>query len=283
MAALSVLTLVKNREPHLLRQIEGLHRSLVRPGELIIVKMGYEPLPLPAAEFPVHVLELASDGLPLAQARNLAAARAGFEKLLFLDIDCIPMRGLLGAIDNALAGADRLICAEVRYLAADDLGADWDEDDLLRKAAPHPVRNFPEYGLVPETNYGLFWSLAFAIRRDRFRALGGFDERFAGYGAEDTEFAFRARDAGIGLGFLGNAVALHQHHAVYDPPLQHFADIALNAQRFFDLRGGWPMPGWLDAFEAMGLIAIQAGKLRVLRHPTARELAAARQPDSERF
>jgi glycosyltransferase involved in cell wall biosynthesis len=37
MTGVSVLTLVKNREPHLARLIEGLRRSEKRPAELIIV------------------------------------------------------------------------------------------------------------------------------------------------------------------------------------------------------------------------------------------------------
>jgi hypothetical protein len=279
MPGLSVLTLVKNRDPHLVRQIEGLSRSLAAPGELIIVNMGAGPLNLPAAAFPIHVIDLPSEGLPLAQARNRAAAQAKSEKLLFLDVDCIPMRHLLAASAQALDQFHGLICAEIRYLPATDLRG-WQEAQLLQTAASHPARAFPASGLRLEHNPGLFWSLAFAIWREQFHALGGFDENFTGYGAEDTEFAFRARDAGIGLAFLGGAGAMHQHHAVYDPPLQHFNDILRNAQRFYDLRGTWPMQGWLDAFAAMRLIAITGEKLRILRQPRADELAAARTDDS---
>jgi len=153
----------------------------------------------------------------------------------------------------------------------------------MRKAVPHPHRHFPERGLRIEPNYGLFWSLAFAIRRDRFRSLGGFDERFLGYGAEDTEFAFRAQDAGIALAFLGGAGALHQHHENFDPPLQHFSDIVRNAQLFYDIRKHWPMRDWLDAFQRLGLIDIEPGQLRILRQPRETEFAAARKADSEPF
>jgi hypothetical protein len=273
MSGLSVLTLVKNRTPHLHRQIEGLRRSIAAPGELIIVNMGAGPLNLSAAAFPINVVDLASDGLPLAQARNLAAAQANFEKLLFLDVDCIPMRNLLTASAQALDQFNGLICAEIRYLPASDL-RNWQEEELLLTAAKHPARDFPASGLRPEHNPGLFWSLAFAIWRKQFHALGGFDEGFTGYGAEDTEFAFRARDAGIGLAFLGGAGAMHQHHPVYDPPLQHFNDIVRNAQRFYDRRGSWPMQGWLDAFAAMRLIGIAGDKLHILRQPRAEEVAA---------
>ena len=77
MTGLSVLTLVKNRARHLDRLIEGLDRSACRPLELIIVDMSDEPVdPGPRGGFPTMIVPLATEGLPLAAARNLAAERA---------------------------------------------------------------------------------------------------------------------------------------------------------------------------------------------------------------
>jgi len=42
-----------------------------------------------------------------------------------------------------------------------------------------------------------------------FRELGGFDERFTGYGGEDWELAHRARSAGAVLAHVPDAVAWH--------------------------------------------------------------------------
>jgi len=111
MPGLSVLTLVKYRTLHLLRQIEGLRRGISQPDELIIVNMGKDPLDLPDVAFPIKMIELPSFGLPLAQARNLAATHARYEKLLFLDVDCIPMRSLLTEVTKCLDGFDGLLCA----------------------------------------------------------------------------------------------------------------------------------------------------------------------------
>ncbi len=283
MPGLSVLTLVKNRTPHLQRQIEGLRRGIAQPDELIIVNMGAAPLHLPDVAFPIKMLERPAPGLPLAQARNLAAAHARCEKLLFLDVDCIPMQSLLTEVTKCLDGFHGLLCAEIRYLAAGSVGDDWQEAQLLRCAARHPARNFPEHGLWREPNYGLFWSLAFAIWRTQFLSLGGFDERFTGYGAEDTEFSFRARDAGLELGFLGGTGAFHQHHEIFHPPLQHFDDIIRNAQLFYDIRKAWPMLGWLQAFEAMQLISIEHRRIKIHRRPSDREIVTARKNLSDAF
>lgn len=279
--SLSVLTLVKNRSDHLANLVEGLRRSAMPPEELVIVDMSDRPVDGHNTDFPSRVVRLETDGLPLAKARNLAAAHARGEHLLFLDVDCIPMAHLIGLMDLSLRGSDALICAEVLYLGAGDAVPGWAEADLMPRGRPHPVRDFPKAGLKPEANAGLFWSLAFGLRRKTFQALGGFDERFTGYGAEDTDFGFRARDAGLPLLFMGGAGAFHQHHGVFDPPLQHFNDILKNAETFRRSWGVWPMAGWLAAFEQLALIRIENERIIRLRPPTAAEVEAAqKRPDA---
>ncbi|MET0365362.1 MAG: glycosyltransferase [Sphingobium sp.] len=274
--SISVLTIVKNRADHLAQLIEGLRRSSVQPDELVIVDMGSDPaVARHDAPFPVTVVRLADGSLPLAAARNSAARASCSEHLLFLDVDCIAMRELVGGMDSALAHHDGLICAEALYLGASDARGIWTEEALRGCAQPHPVRSFPAAGLRGEANAGLFWSLVFGIRHDRFTALGGFDEAFTGYGAEDTDFGFRAQRAGIPLIFMGGAGAFHQHHPVFDPPLHHIEDIVRNAQLFHDRWQIWPMEGWLEAFARSGLVDWSGDKIALLRLPTAEEVAGA--------
>ncbi len=270
----AVLTLVKGREGHLRRVAEGLARNARHPDRLVVVDMGEAPVAVPSLPFPVVHHRVPSPGLPLAAARNAAARLAGAGILVFLDVDCIPAAGLVAALAADVAAEDALICPEVLYLppGAGDEG----EDALRTLGRRHPVRHFPATGMRREANTGLFWSLAFAVRRATFDRIGGFDEGFTGYGGEDTDFAFRARDAGVPLLFTAATLAFHQHHAAHDPPLSHFADIVANATRFRARHGFWPMDGWLAAFARMGLIEAPGnGPLRVLRHPTAAETAAA--------
>jgi GT2 family glycosyltransferase len=275
--SLSVLTIVKDRPGHLAQLVEGLRRSRVPPRELIIVDMGSRvPVVVESMHFPVQILRLDQAGLPLAAARNAAARAASGDTLLFLDVDCIPMRALIDTIAALAADKDALICAEVLYLGADDARGDWNEDDLTARATGHPVRQFPAHGFHVEANAGLFWSLVFAIRRQRFSALGGFDEAFTGYGAEDTDFGFRATQAGLSLLFMGGAGAFHQHHDIFDPPVQHLADIVRNARLFHQRWKVWPMKGWLAAFEGMGLIARAGDTVTLLRQPTTDEITRAR-------
>lgn len=276
MKGVSVLTLVRNRETHLRQLVEGLRRSTLQPDELVVVDMSVTPIEIEPQAFPIEIDRFQADGLPLAVARNRAAALARHDDLMFLDVDCIPMSDCLCRMMDELRKKDGLLCADIRYLGPTDARGGWTESGLLSSGQPHPVRSFPESGVRAEANAGLFWSLAFAIRKDRFRALGGFDERFEGYGAEDTDFGFRAQDAGLPLLFVGGAIACHQHHDSHEPPVQHLRDIVRNAILFHARWGRWPMEGWLEAFAEMGLVAWRADHLSILRFPTAEEVARTR-------
>jgi GT2 family glycosyltransferase len=268
----SVLTIVRNRAVHLAQLVEGLRRSATPPAELVVVDMSDEPVVVTDTPFPVSIVRLDGGGLPLARARNLAARAASGDRLIFLDVDCIPLGACLTRLDAVLATEDALLCADVRYLGPGDADPGWSEASLLACGRAHPVRAFPADGVRREPNPGLFWSLAFAIRRDRFESLGGFDEAFVGYGAEDTDFGFRAAEAGLPLLFVGGAVACHQHHAGHQPPVQHLDDILRNATLFHARWGRWPMEGWLDAFDAMGLILRTPDRLSRRRPTTTADL-----------
>lgn len=275
--SLSVLTIVKNRADHLAQLIEGLRRSVVPPFELVVIDMGSDP---PATigdlPFPSRSVRLNGGRLPLAAARNAAARAASGDYLLFLDVDCIPMCGLVDAMADALAANDALICSQVRYLGLEDARGDWQEAELLGRSSGHSERRFPAHGMLQVGNAGLFWSLLFGIRRERFFDLGGFDEAFTGYGAEDTDFGFRAREAGLALLFMGGPGAFHQHHASFEPPLQHLDDIVRNANVFRVRWDRWPMDGWLAAFQKLGLVSWDRDRLSVDRRSTDEEIARAR-------
>jgi GT2 family glycosyltransferase len=171
---------------------------------------------------------------------------------------------------------DGLICAEVLYLGPGNASGAWEEGGLLATGHRHPARCFPDEGLAEVANPGLFWSLAFAIRRTTFARIGGFDERFTGYGAEDTDFGYAAKASGCPLYFLGGAIAFHQHHETFDPPVQHLNDIVANAIRYHRKWGWWPMDGWLQAFAQMGLVEWRSDRLQLLRRPTSSDLEACR-------
>ena len=293
----SVLTLVHGRPSHLTNLVIGLSQSDRWPDELVIVYMNErKAYPLPEVPFPVRTHHIWSDAttIPLAAARNQAVALAQHEWLIFLDVDCIPVPDLLTVYQQQLASFPGLLMGDIRYLPAGIPVAGipeamseesalsiqhtlWNIDTLRARGVKHPRRPDITQSCQPTGSYELFWSLNFALSRSCFHRIGGFDTAYQGYGAEDTDFAFTARKRQIPFALVP-ALAFHQHHPTYQPPLQHFDDIIVNAQRFYHKWNVWPMEGWLHAFAHMGLIAwhSQASHIEVVRSPTRSEIAQAR-------
>jgi N-acetylglucosaminyl-diphospho-decaprenol L-rhamnosyltransferase len=261
---LAVVTIVHGRRAHLELQHRGLERSSDADFDWIVVAMdepglsSWEP---PGTLVPqvLHVPREDRAGLPLARARNLGARSAmgrGAGILVFLDVDCIPSPSLVARYRSAAertATAGTLICGTVSYLPPTTSGYDLDRLDDL--AEPHPARPAPgPEEVLLDGDHDLFWSLSFAVRAETWRAVGGFCDRFAGYGGEDTDFAAKARALGVGVSWVGGAGAFHQHHPTSDPPRQHLVAILDNARLFHARWGRWPMLGWLDAFVRDGLL-----------------------------
>lgn len=201
MTTLSALTLVRNRQAHLDRLVEGLTLSASPPDELIVIDMSDAPVTLPPLSFPVRIQCLAGDALPLAAARNMAASLASGDSLLFLDVDCIVSSAVCDRMQAVLAERDAVVCPEVLYLPAGAVRpGPLSETELKAAGRPHPVRPFPQKGESLEPNPGLFWSLAFALRRSTFDRIGGFDETYVGYGRRYRPgFSHRARGPAASL------------------------------------------------------------------------------------
>jgi GT2 family glycosyltransferase len=259
----AVITPVAGRHDHLRLQRRGLRRSTVPVDTQVVVCMGDDDAARVATaqdEPPATAIrvEVADGRLPLSRARNAGAARAiasGADLLVFLDVDCIPARGMVQRyVDCANEDlSPRLLCGPVAYLPPPPPEG-YHLDRLVELADPHPARPRPA---EDETLRGgdprLFWSLSFAVRPDVWTAIGGFCEEYVGYGGEDTDFGQLAAAGGVRLDWIGGAHAYHQFHPTSDPPVQHIDDILDNAHTFFRRWGWWPMTGWLAEFERLGL------------------------------
>jgi len=258
---IAVLTVVSGRRIALMNLIRGLSLNTTLPDELIIVHMNEDTYSLPPSPFPIRAISHYDHAkLPLAGARNCALAESSVEHCIFLDVDCIPAPNLIQIYADAFNREDQLWSGQVRYLTP-DFSPELDAADLEVKSITDPVR-----GKLETLPYELFWSLNFACTKTVFRKIGGFDESYKGYGAEDTDFAFMAKAQGIPLELI-NAMAYHQPHASYDPPLNHLEDIVNNAQTFYKKWKLWPMEGWLKKFVHLGYITWNNDKIHILTLP----------------
>ena len=253
-----VATIQRGRLGHLARQRAGVAGQLVAPDRYVVVSMDPEPPACAGAEV-VHLPVADGEPLPLAAARNAALSTlADVDLVILLDVDCIPGRELVARyVAAAHEQPDALLAGPVGRLGPlpADREAPTRHELAAARAAAGPARPIAPDGLVVhEPRVELFWSLSFAVRPTTHARVGGFDPGYAGYGAEDTDYAFRAREAGVALHWVGGAWAYHQHHPVSSPPREHLGDIVRNASRFRRRWGRWPMEGWLAAFAAEGLV-----------------------------
>lgn len=261
----AVITIVTGRHDHLRNQQRGLLDGTRRPELYVVVAMDDpEALcltadgPLAGSGCAIRLLQVPADGrLPLAAARNAgatAALAAGADILIFLDVDCVPSPSLVDTYTKAVQreAAPALQCGVVRYLGPEIDAGVIDSVDLL--GHPHPGRpNLPAGRSTDSPDWHLFWSLSFAVSRLTWQQLRGFCEQYLGYGAEDTDFGYRAFLAGVNITWIGGADAYHQYHETQVPPVQHLTDIISNATVFHQRWGFWPMLGWLTAFSELGL------------------------------
>ena len=307
----TVITTCYGRNSHLYNLLSSLMNGSVKPDEVIIVNDDADSKRL--AEFSLNIVKIPTTieaavnisnkaGFDIGHNRNVGAAHATHDTLIFLDVDCIVAPTFIEQLSAKLQRyPDSLLMGLPRYLTrplSDKEGLKLQSGSLttcfLNKLSVYnPYRyNFNEADCLPTPikqtaieqtdDYGAFWSLCFAIKRQNFEQIGGFDTQYIGYGAEDTDFAFTARKLNINF-YLTADIVYHQQHSVYRPPLNHLDSIVINANRFYEKWQHWPMEEWLKQFSNIGLICwtvVQSTPIVVLRKPSAHEIEQAHCPNA---
>ncbi|MEG8016740.1 glycosyltransferase family 2 protein [Sphingomonas sp. LR55] len=216
--SVSVLTLVRGRRAHLANLIAGLNASRRKPDELVIAYM--QPaahIDLPSTDFPIREVFVSGDAMPLAAARNRAAAAASGKQLIFLDVDCVPSPTLVERYVETGSEPGGIRLGEVLYLPAGAITDGIDFVALDRIGKRHPDKPPIALGEIrPTPTHGELWGLSFGISAADWTRAGGMDERYVGYGGEETDFAARLERAGVAMWWVGGArvsSAPHRPHA----------------------------------------------------------------------
>jgi GT2 family glycosyltransferase len=174
-----------------------------------------------AADLSIRVVRQEDRGFRAAAARNLGAAAADGEVLLFLDADTVPEPDYVARMVNLPAlSSDALVVGRRRHA---DL-RNWKPADLtdwLCHGSSAPVELTEPQWLrdgyrwsrnlldIDARSYRYVISAVLGLRRELFHEIGGFCEEFTSYGGEDWELAHRAYCAGALFKHVPTAVAWH--------------------------------------------------------------------------
>lgn len=169
-------------------------------------------------------------GFTAARARNLGAAQADVDRLVFIDGDCVPsphfvQQHLALARPGHFVNGSRVLLSEEltqRVLAGDcDLAslslAQW-ATLRLRGDVNKLAHLWPWTGAPGRVQKAFRWkgirSCNFALARSDFEAVNGFDESFQGWGHEDADLVLRLHLAGLARtnGYLATEV-FHLWHS----------------------------------------------------------------------
>ncbi|MEO0494858.1 MAG: glycosyltransferase family 2 protein [Actinomycetota bacterium] len=198
--------------------------------EVVIVDDGSaRPVERPAGLDPavevVIVRREPSEGFGASAARNAAAAAATGEIVVFVDADMIVAPDLLLAITRWFDTTDdAVVLGSIRFVASDvadgiDLGRELTDGDFGRRAddarlvgqewRADVAAATRQFTIDDVDLYRMVTGAVLAVRRERFREIGGFRE-IAVRGIGDTEFGYRLMTNGAVLVPEAEAVAWHQ-------------------------------------------------------------------------
>ena len=184
--------------------LAALTRQTSPPAEVVVADDGSALAPdLPPG---VRLVRQADLGFRAAAARNLGAAATRAQVLVFLDADTVPEPGFLAALVRRVAACpDVLAVGRRRHADLTGDGRELPEPGWLRDGYIASRDLLDADG----RSFRFVLSAVLACRRSLFTDLGGFDERFTGYGGEDWDLAYRAWNAGAVLVHEPTAVAWH--------------------------------------------------------------------------
>lgn len=123
-----------------------------------------------------------------AANRNHAASLAVGEWLIFCDDDCVPTEGWLDAYQKFFSGPCKV---------------------LEGRTLPSGIRTRLDEECPVNESGGHLWSCNFAIKRELFLSLDGFDPNFPSPALEDVDLRIRIQKEKLKIQFVPDALVFH--------------------------------------------------------------------------
>lgn len=228
------------------RNLAAFARQSYRDFELIIADDGsredYRPLLerwAPRFAHPIQHVRHEDLGFRKTRVLNRAVRVSGFDRLVFVDMDCLPHRDFVRNHVRYLKPGGVLACRRVNVHREDVPSAEQIWQNGLPFSSLHLVSlwlrgraQLIEHGIVLpmayETGYRGILGSNFSIYKSDLEKVNGFNAEFAGPGWEDTDVDYRLRLAGVKIRTLRHRIV--EYHVEH--PVRVISD-SLNYKRLF--------------------------------------------------
>jgi len=215
------------------RNVAAFARQSHRDFELIIADDGshedYRPLLerwAPRFAHPIQHVRHEDLGFRKTRVLNRAVHVSRFDRLIFVDMDCLPHRDFVRNHVRYLEPGGVLACRRVHVQREDVPSAEQIWQNGLPFGSLHLVSlwlrgraELIEHGIVlpvaHETGYRGILGSNFSIYKTDLEKINGFNAEFAGPGWEDTDIDYRLRLAGVKIRTLRHRIVeYHVEHPV---------------------------------------------------------------------
>ncbi|MDF1660148.1 MAG: glycosyltransferase [Planctomycetota bacterium] len=230
---ISVIVTTYNKERELTLVLEAYRHQSFKDFELIIADDGSGEATKKVIEearscsdFPIIHSWQEDDGFRAARSRNLAVSKARGKILALTDGDCVPLPNYLETVKNTYKESCYL--AGERYLLRQEEASHIEKGKISEGAGKYlksliPEREEKRLSKTRRKNrfYRTFrlkirptvMTCNFALSKDDLLKINGFDERYVGWGHEDTDLGRRLRSLGIkSANELSEAKLIHLWH-----------------------------------------------------------------------